>query len=234
MKNLGNGLGTIRPSQHRTPVSVAAPTVPSEYLSRQELGIYSSKKELNQSTGADSLSAAYGGPMGYNNRQRPSINNSSLSMPPNASINLNNMSANMNEYSGTDTINRGMAQTYMQFNQQFNQPPALNNSSNNYSSVGYASGPRTNLNNMDYNGTGTIYRRPQIHPGIYERGSILPNGQDANNPNLNSSRNSNNQQMLQQQQQRANTSGNNQNNSSILSNRYEFLGSWYLVSGYRF
>ena len=58
--NLGNGMGTIRSSNassasasyYRAPV--APPSVPSEYLSRQELGIYSSKKELNQS-GKDSF-----------------------------------------------------------------------------------------------------------------------------------------------------------------------------------
>lgn len=188
---------------YRTPV--APPAVPSEYLSRQELGIYSSKKELNQSAGADSLSAAYGGPMGY--KQRPSINNSSLNMNP-------NMSSNVNEYSGADTIDLRMAQTYMQ---QFSMPPGINNSNNN--SVSYASGKdliRTNLNNIDYTTTGTIYRRPQLHPSIYERANILPNGQDASN--LNSSRISNNQMpQVQQQQQRANLSNNQ--NSSILSNR---------------
>jgi len=223
LKNLGNGLGTIRQGAYRTPTSVVeAPTVPSEYLSRQELGIYATKKELNQSGGAESLSAAYGGPQGY--RQRPSITNSSLSMPP-------SVAASVNEYSGTDTINRGLAQTYMQ---QFSLPPGLNSSMNsNNNSVSYASGLRTNLNNVDYSGTGTIYRRPQLHPGIYERSTLLPNQQDSN---LNSSRNSNSQQLMQQQQQqqqkqqqqlqqqqqqmqRANTSG-NQGNSSILSNRF--------------
>ncbi len=96
----------------RTPV--APPAVPSEYLSRQELGIYSSKKELNQSAGADSLSAAcgYGGtPGGY--KQRPSINNLGMNISSAAS-------SSVNEYSGTDTIDRRMAQTYMQ---QFNLPP---------------------------------------------------------------------------------------------------------------
>lgn len=118
--NAGNGMGTVRSTNsgaiYRTPV--APPSVPSEYLSRQELGIYSSKKELNQSAGADSLSAAsgYGGPSG-GYKQRPSINNSSLNPGPGYG-NLNNNS--VNEYSGTDTIDRRMAQTYMQ---QFNLPP---------------------------------------------------------------------------------------------------------------
>lgn len=40
--------------------------------------------------------------------------------------------------------------------------------------MGYASGKdigliRTNLNNIDYATNGTIYRRPQLHPAIYER-----------------------------------------------------------------
>jgi hypothetical protein len=47
--NLGNGMGTIRSSGASSRMPVAPPSVPSEYLSRQELGIYSSKKELNQS-----------------------------------------------------------------------------------------------------------------------------------------------------------------------------------------
>jgi abl interactor 2 len=47
--NLGNGMGTIRPGGGSSRLPVAPPSVPSEYLSRQELGIYSSKKELNQS-----------------------------------------------------------------------------------------------------------------------------------------------------------------------------------------
>ncbi len=91
----------------RTPV--APPSVPSEYMTRQELGIYSSKKELNQSAGADSLSAAggYGGPPG-GYKQRPSINN--LGMNISSAYNNNSV----NEYSGTDTIDRRMAQNYIQ------------------------------------------------------------------------------------------------------------------------
>ena len=118
LKGINNGLGTIRSinsgstQYFRTPV--APPSVPSEYLSRQELGIYSSKKELNQSAGADSLSAAggYGGPPG-GYKQRPSINNMNIS----SAYNNNN---SVNEYSGTDTIDRRMAHTYMQ---QLNLPP---------------------------------------------------------------------------------------------------------------
>ena len=117
--NVGNGLGTVRSnasaaySNYRVPV--APPSVPTEYLSRQELGIYSSKKELNQSGNADTLSAAYGGPLGYQVKQRPSINNSSLNMTPS----LSTSNSNPNEYSGTDTMDRRMAQTYMQ---QFSMP----------------------------------------------------------------------------------------------------------------
>lgn len=211
--NSGNGSATVRStasSYYRTPV--APPSVPSEYLSRQELGIYSSKKELNQSAGADTLSSAYGGPMGY--KQRPSINNSSLNMPNNPPINTS-----VNEYSGTDTIDRRMAQTYMQ---QFNMPPGLNNSLNlnANNSVSYASGKdmniiRTNLNNIDYTTTGTIYRRPQLHPSVYERSNVgSTQHQDSNN--LNSSRNSNGHQLPQSQR---GSSSNNQNNTSVLSNR---------------
>jgi hypothetical protein len=75
---------------------------------------------------------------------------------------------------------------------------------NNNSTVSYASGKdmnliRTNLNNIDYTTTGTIYRRPQLHPGIYERSNLAP-GQET-------------------MQQIASRSSNNQNNSSLLSNR---------------
>ncbi len=76
--------GTVRStaSYYRTPV--IPPSVPTEYLSRQELGIYSSKKELNT---ADS----YGGPTGY---RRPS-----------------QMSG---EYSGMDTLDKRLAHSYIQ------------------------------------------------------------------------------------------------------------------------
>ncbi len=118
--NAGNGLGTVRStnstasSYYRAPV--APPSVPSEYLSRQELGIYSSKKELTQNAGTETLSNAYGGPSGYQVKQRPSINNLNISSGGMASSNAN---SNVNEYSGTDTLDRRMAQTYMQ---QFNLP----------------------------------------------------------------------------------------------------------------
>ena len=61
LNSTNNPGGTIRStaSYYRTPV--IPPSVPSEYLSRQELGIYSSKKELNTDS--------YGGPTGY---RRPS------------------------------------------------------------------------------------------------------------------------------------------------------------------
>ena len=200
LANNPTGLNTVRSinssqnQYYRTPI--IPPSVPSEYLSRQELGIYSSKKELNQSGGADSLSAAacgYGGPIGY--KKRPSINNSSIQ-----SYNTNNV----NEYSGTETLDSRMAHNYMQ---QLN----LNAGMSNNNSVSYASGKdmniiRTNLNNIDYTTTGTIYRRPQLNPQIYERANILPN-QDVSSP-----------QMSGMKQPRMNIS-NNQNNSSIMSNR---------------
>ena len=171
--NLGNGLGTVRStasgagSYYRTPV--APPSVPSEYLSRQELGIYSSKKELNQSAGAESLSASYGGPLNY--RRQLSNNNNNTSMQGG------------NEYSGMETLDRRMTSNYLQQlsyamtggnGAAFNLNNSLNNN-NNGTSVGYASGKeigliRTNLNNIDYATNGTMYRRPQLHnANIYDR-----------------------------------------------------------------
>ena len=165
-----NGLGTVRSnnsgtsSYYRPPV--VPPSVPSEYLSRQELGIYSSKKELNQSAGAESLNGAYG-------YRRPS-----QSSNINASINAGN---NANEYSGTDTLDKRMANTYLQQLNNFGPSTApnmyLNNSvisNNNNNSVGYASGKeigliRTNLNNIDYASNGTMYRRSQLHSSLFER-----------------------------------------------------------------
>lgn len=95
---------------YRAPV--APPSVPSEYLSRQELGIYSSKKELNQSLasagGDTSLGGAYGG-MSY---RRPSQSST------------NNMSLNMGGGEYSDTMDRRMAATYMQQFGVYN--PAVN------------------------------------------------------------------------------------------------------------
>ena len=66
--NSGNGQSTVRSnnsassSYYRQPV--VPPSVPSEYLSRQELGIYSSKKEIL--TGNETYaSGSYGGPTSY-------------------------------------------------------------------------------------------------------------------------------------------------------------------------
>ena len=55
-----NGSSSVRSthsstSYYRAPI--IPPSVPSDYLSRQELGIYSSKKELNQSGCAEYLSS---------------------------------------------------------------------------------------------------------------------------------------------------------------------------------
>jgi hypothetical protein len=88
---------------YRAPV--APPSVPSEYLSRQELGIYSSKKELNQSAGGDSLSQGYGG--GGMSYRRPS-----QSSQNNMSLNMGASGGGAGEYS--DTLDRRMANTYMQ------------------------------------------------------------------------------------------------------------------------
>lgn len=222
LANNPTGLNTVRSinssqnQYYRTPI--IPPSVPSEYLSRQELGIYSSKKELNQSGGADSLSAAcgYGGPIG-GYKKRPSINNSSMNMPIMGNQSYN---TNVNEYSGTETLDSRMAQTYMQ---QLNLNPGMSNNN----SVSYASGKdmniiRTNLNNIDYTTTGTIYRRPQLNPQIYERATILPN-QELSSPQI-STHNNNNSRILsnpqpQHHQPRNNNMSNNQNNSSIMSNR---------------
>lgn len=107
-----NGVGTVRGvslmtqqsggssngSHYRAPV--APPSVPSEYLSRQELGIYSSKKELNQSIGESSmLHGAYGG-MSYRRPSQSSANNMSLSL------------GGGGEYS--DTMDRRGTSNYMQ------------------------------------------------------------------------------------------------------------------------
>ena len=135
LNSVSNSGGTIRSqaSYYRTPV--APPSVPSEYLSRQELGIYSSKKELNSDS-------SYGGPTGY---RRPSQTSG--------------------DYSGMDTLDKRLANTYIQ---------QLNMSNN---SVGYATGNgllRTNLSNIDYATNGTIYRRPQLqNSNIYSRSSSL-------------------------------------------------------------
>ena len=48
---------------------------------------------------------------------------------------------------------------------------------NSKASMGYASGKelgiiRTNLNNIDYASGGTMYRRPQLHPSIYDPGFV--------------------------------------------------------------
>jgi hypothetical protein len=84
--NAGNGQSTVRSnnsasssSYYRTPV--APPSVPSEYLSRQELGIYSSKKEILNGN-ETYASGSYGGPTGYRKSSQVfnnSINNSKVS-----------------------------------------------------------------------------------------------------------------------------------------------------------
>jgi hypothetical protein len=92
---------------------------------------------------------------------------------------------NTSEYS--DTLGRGTVNSYL--NQLSNYPanmmmmmqgggggggavPGLNTSQ---ASVGYASSKelgiiRTNLNNIDYASNTTMYRRPQLHPSVYEPG----------------------------------------------------------------
>lgn len=187
--NLANGLGTVRStnssnsSYYRTPV--APPSVPSEYLSRQELGIYSSKKELNQSAGSESLSAAYG--VGYRRQQSNTSNN----------IMTNNMSTT-NEYSGTDTLDRRMTNPYMaQYNYSLNATVLNSSITNNINSVGYSSSKelgiiRTNLDNIDYAANATMYRRPQLHPSIYERSvPIQESSQPAQRADMSSSQQQN-------------------------------------------
>ncbi len=85
---------------------------------------------------------------------------------------------------------------------------SLNNS--NLNSVGYSTSKdlnliRTNLNNMDYNST--MYRRPQLHPSIYERS--LPLQENGNTVTIN------NQSNASQYGKRI---PNISNNTSILSN----------------
>jgi abl interactor 2 len=178
----GNGHGTVRGqsgnSYYRTPV--APPSVPSEYLSRQELGIYSSKKELSQGNNSYSESTyatgAYGGPLGYRRPSQTSNNPNNLT--------LQNNSYNQSEYS--DTI--GRTNNYLQDLNNYSTssnliglmgpglhgiPSIMANQDVSMNSVGYATGKdaniiRTNLNNIDYAATGTLYRRPQLHPSIYE------------------------------------------------------------------
>ena len=83
--NSGNGQSTVRSnnsassSYYRTPV--APPSVPSEYLSRQELGIYSSKKEILNGN-ETYASGSYGGPTSYRKSSQVfnnSINSSKVS-----------------------------------------------------------------------------------------------------------------------------------------------------------
>jgi abl interactor 2 len=202
----GSGHGTVRGqsgnSYYRTPV--APPSVPSEYLSRQELGIYSSKKELNQSNNSYSESTyatgAYGGPLGYRRPSQSSNNPNNLT--------LQNNPYNQSEYS--DTI--GRTNNYLQDLNNYSTssnlislmapglhgiPSLLANPDGSINSVGYATGKdaniiRTNLNNIDYAATGTLFRRPQLHPSIYEP--------KLNEPNL-LNRGSNNSHQQQQQQQ---------------------------------
>lgn len=202
--NPGNGLGTIRSNassgSYYSRAPVAPPSVPSEYLSRQELGIYSSKKELNQSAGSDSLSAAYG----YRRQQSNSSNmNNTI---------INNMS-NTNEYSGTDTLDRRITNTYLnQYNYASNVSQINNN--NNGNTVGYSSTKelgiiRTNLNNIDYSANGTMYRRPQLNPSIYER-SIPVQDQT--------------EQRIQSNQYSQRLTSQSNNNTSILSNNSMHTG----------
>lgn len=125
---------------------------------------------------------------------------------------VNNMS-NTNEYSGTDTLDRRTANAYLnQYNYQINNmsmnTKVLNNSVNN-NSVGYSNSKeiRTNLNNIDYAANSTMYRRPQLHPSIYDRSVSIPEGSDSNHRMINGTNG----------QQFARTTNNN-NNISILNN----------------
>ena len=128
LKGINNGLGTIRSinsgstQYFRTPV--APPSVPSEYLSRQELGIYSSKKELNQSAVADSLSAAggYGGPTVQEmaHQQLHSAVNQNTSRNTN---NQNNSSLLSNRSSGSMTQGLPPPPPPIMFNPEHPFPP---------------------------------------------------------------------------------------------------------------
>lgn len=103
--NSGGGLSTVRStasgnsSYYRTPV--VPPSVPSEYLSRQELGIYSSKKELGQSQAnpVESTYASYGGPpSGYPARRASQAGGRAM--------------GGQSEYA--DTLDRRLANAYIQ------------------------------------------------------------------------------------------------------------------------
>jgi hypothetical protein len=119
MMSAGNGLSTVRStgstasSYYRTPV--IPPSVPSEYLSRQELGIYSSKKELNQSASSgvgDTISGAYGGPppLGYRRPSQNSNNNMNMS---GTTLNPPVGGSSSSEYSGADTLDKRIANSYL-------------------------------------------------------------------------------------------------------------------------
>lgn len=127
--------------------------------------------------------------------------------------------SNMNEYSGTDTLDRRITNTYLnQYNYANNMPmpnQVLNSSmnNNNLNSVGYSTSKdlnliRTNLNNMDYNST--MYRRPQLHPSIYERSMPIQEGSNGTGQVVNGQANNTNQY--------AKRIPSASNNASILSN----------------
>jgi hypothetical protein len=125
------------------------------------------------------MSAIYGN---GNTVRRPS--QTSNSMMPHAANNLSIL--NTSEYA--DTLGRGTVNNYL--SQLSNYPVnmmmmqgggnTMNNNTNNsgmlntsQASVGYASSKdigliRTNLNNFDYASNATMYRRPQLHPTVYD------------------------------------------------------------------
>ena len=85
--------------------------------------------------------------------------------------------SNLNTSNISNTNNNGNGgMNKMNFNDDANSQMAFNNS---ISSIN--KNIRTNLNNIDYATSGTMYRRPQLHPSIYEH-SILSN---ENNGNIN-------------------------------------------------
>lgn len=132
----GTGTGTVRSNVGSQSINgsggsyyqrapVAPPSVPSEYLSRQELGIYSSKKELNQSInnnttyGESGSIYAYGGPVGYN-RARQGSQSSATGNNFNQQMSSINTTSNSNNGGGynqgseyADTLGRGLANVYL-------------------------------------------------------------------------------------------------------------------------
>ena len=84
---------------------------------------------------------------------KSNINNSGLSNATNSSINMGPGGTDMNHMAFNNSISGMIGKNI-----------------------------RTNLNNIDYASSGTMYRRPQLHPSIYEHSVMSAN---SNNDNVN-------------------------------------------------